>query len=60
MASTPKPKREDPATIASSVGESAKKQQELNNRKKGAGRFYSDFRSVAPPSAVGGGNQTVG
>lgn len=59
MASKPKatPKA-DPATIASTPGEAAKKQQELQNRRKGG--FYSDFRNITPPAQTGGGNQTVG
>lgn len=58
MASAPKPPKTDPATIASSPGEQAKKQQELRNRKRGG--FYSAFRNVRPPDQTGGDNQPLG
>ena len=59
MASSPdKPKKEDPATIATSVSETARKRQELRTSRRGG--FYSDFRNIKPTAPVGGGQQTVG
>ncbi len=54
-------KTPDPATIATSPSEQAKKQQEVQNRR--AGGFFSNFRNISSQrgnSAVGGNNQTVG
>lgn len=56
--SPPKPPKPDPATIASTPGEQAKKRQELRNRSQG--KFYSGFYNIRPPEQIGGGNQTVG
>ena len=47
-----------PATVATSPGENARKQQELTNRRRGG--FYSGFQNIKPPSTTGGGNQTLG
>jgi hypothetical protein len=60
MASKPKAQaKPDPATIASSPGTNAKKQQELENRRKKG--FYSGFKNITPTgSSTGGGNQTTG
>jgi hypothetical protein len=63
MASKPKPApKPDPATIASSPGEMAKKQQELQARRKGG--FYSGFKNISPTlgpnDTTGGGNQPLG
>ena len=52
----------DPATVATSPGENARKQQELRNRRQGG--FYSGFSNVqpssTPSSSTGGSTQTVG
>jgi hypothetical protein len=59
MASKPKPApKPDPATIASSPGEMAKKQQELQARRKGG--FYSGFKNISPNDFTGGSNQPLG
>jgi|TARA_R110002153_G_scaffold11011_3_gene42640 hypothetical protein len=56
----PKP---DPATVATSVDEDAKRRAELERRKRGG--FYSQFRrrdssASGATSAPGGDNQSVG
>lgn len=58
MASKPKPApAPDPATIASSPSETARKQQEVQFRKK---NVNSMFYNVTPPTPVGGSNQQLG
>lgn len=56
---TKAPPKPDPATISSSLGDEAKKQQELAARKKrGYNRgFYSGSAATKP---IGGENQTLG
>mgnify|MGYP003659130780 CR=1 FL=1 len=55
----PTPKTPDPATIATSPGEQAKKRQELHNRRVGG--FYSKFKNIRPTGpATGGDNQPLG
>lgn len=54
----PKPDKPDPATVASSVSEQAKRQQELASRRKAG--FYGGFKNVQPTTPTGGGNQTLG
>ena len=50
----PKP---DPNTIATSVGDLARKQQDLFHRRKGG--FYSGFKNIKSP-ALGGEKQPLG
>ena len=55
----PTPKTPDPATLATTPGEQAKKRQELHSRR--AGGFYSKFKNIKPSNpAVGGDNQPLG
>ena len=53
----PKPQpKPDPATVATSPNEIAKKRQELRSRTRGG--FVSQFTDIKAPT--GGGNQTLG
>lgn len=60
--SKPKPQpKPDPATIATSPGENARKQQELQYRRRSG--FYSGFKNISRSNTTyqtGGGTQTVG
>lgn len=67
MGSSPKEQaKPDPATVSSSTSEAARKQQELQFRRRGG--FYSGFRNVSSQggqsantgSSTGGNSQTVG
>ena len=49
------PPKPDPATISSSVGELAKKQQDLRSRRRGG--FYSGFKNIkSTQGSLGGGS----
>lgn len=55
----PKQKDPDPATISSTIGDQAKREQELRRRRSGG--YYTFFRNIQRPEQTGGsGNQTVG
>lgn len=58
MGSTPKPPKTDPATIASTPGEQAKKEQELRYRRRGG--FYRNFQNIRPPEQTGGTSESLG